>query len=211
MPRLTRSWPRSSGRGLSSLQFFSGGRASATRASTVSRPCRVRRGRVQGDLLHAQPMPARPSADPPWPAAGVAEVLDVAARTRPPLAPACGGLLPARSRDGVPLARVHHGARTAAVRRAALPGRAAWRWRSRRMTVAAPPGVVAGSRSLSRWPSRSSRATGRPSRRRKTLTRPLVTYTPPLLFTISLARQICTSQKRTPRYLVLNLGPERII
>ena len=137
--------------GFPSLQFFSGGRAfSYAGERSLSAMLAFAEGGFKGDLLHAQPMPARPSWLDPLVGLprGVADVLDVAARTRP-LAGAllAAGLFALGALTAMACRRpefimVHAppGASAGQHFPVELPGR----WRSRRMTVAAPPGVVAG-------------------------------------------------------------------
>ena len=137
--------------GFPSLQFFSDGRVfSYAGERSLSAMIAFAEGGFKGDLLHAQPMPSRPSLLDPLLGLprGVADVLEVAAMTRP-LAGAllAAGLFALGALTAMACRRpefimVHAPPGASAGQHFAieLPGR----WRSRRMTVAAPPGVVAG-------------------------------------------------------------------
>lgn len=137
--------------GFPSLQLFSGGRVfSYAGERSLSAMRAFAQGGFRGDLLHAQPMPSRPSLLDPLLRLprGVADVLEVATLTRP-LAGAllAAGLFALGALTAMACRRpefimVHAPPGASAGQHFAieLPGR----WRSRRMTVAAPPGVVAG-------------------------------------------------------------------
>jgi len=139
--------------GFPSLQFFSGGRIftyAGERSLSAMRA--FAEGGFKGDLPHSQPMPRRPSLLDPLLGLphGVAVVLEVAAMTRP----LAGGLLAAGLFAlGVLTAMacrrpqfilVHAPPVDILNRDRHLPVELPGRWRSRRMTVAVPPGVVAG-------------------------------------------------------------------
>ena len=137
--------------GFPSLQLFSGGRVfSYAGERNLPAMLAFAQGGFKGDALNAQPMPSRPSLLDPLLRLprGVADVLEVAALTRPLAGAllAAGlfalGVLTAMAcrRPEFIMVRAPPGASAGQHFAIELPGR----WRSRRMTVAAPPGVVAG-------------------------------------------------------------------